>query len=88
MIVLSSLIAIIYVWILIETLYLKPVTEGIEASEAPISLLLPTWILVLASLWFGFNAEFTVELTNTAAEGLFNGRFGMDATIMGAEGRQ
>ena len=89
LIVASSLIAVIYVWRLIETFYLQPAAPGLKVSEAPLSLLLPTWVLVLACIWFGFNAELTVEISRTAAEALLNGGFGEDgAIILGTEGRK
>ena len=88
LIVLSSLIAVIYVWKIVETLYLKPAIEGRVVKEAPLTLLIPTWILALASIWFGIDADFTVQASRTAAEALLGGGFGVDATsITGTEGR-
>ena len=89
LIVLSSLIAVIYVWRLIETFYLQPAKPGSRVMEAPLSLLLPTWVLALACIWFGVNAELTVEMSRVAAEALLSGSFGGDgATIVGVEGRK
>jgi hypothetical protein len=50
-------------------------------------MLVPIWTLVLVSVWFGFDAEFTVQVANQAADSLFNGGFLKEAIIMGAEGR-
>ena len=86
-IVLSSLISIVYVWKIIEQLYLQPAKSDDAITEAPLSLLIPTWILILGSVWFGVNAEFTVQVSTTAAESLFHGKFLEPATIMGLEGR-
>ena len=89
LIVLSSMIAVVYVWRVVETLYLKPARTGFEVSEAPLSLLLPTWGLVIATLWFGIDANFTIETSRTAAEALLGGGFGGDnTTIIGVEGRK
>ena len=88
MIVLSSLIAIVYMWKFVELLYLADPKDGVEAREAPLSLLLPTWLLVIVIIWFGFNAEFTMHVANVAAESLFNGGFSQEAIIMGEEGRK
>lgn len=83
----SSLLAIIYVWKVVETLYLKPDLTRINVSEAPLALLVPTWILVIASIWFGIDADLTVTTARSAAESLLGGGYGADAVIMGSEGR-
>ncbi|MCF8200293.1 MAG: monovalent cation/H+ antiporter subunit D family protein, partial [Sulfuritalea sp.] len=47
-ILLSSLLAIVYVWRFVETAYFRAPPAGHEArSEAPLALLVPAWILVL-----------------------------------------
>lgn len=87
LIVISSLIAVVYVWKLIETLYLKPVRPGLPVTEAPMSLLLPTWVLALACIWFGIFADMPVHIAQVAAQSLLEGGFGGEAIVMGAEGR-
>ena len=42
--------------------------EGRTVSEAPMSLLIPTWILVLANLYFGIDAKLTSGVAIKAAE--------------------
>lgn len=88
LIVLSSLIAVVYVWKFIEVLYLQPPSQESTTTEAPLSLIIPTWVLVLASIWFGFNADFTVQISTMAADSLINGGYLSEAVIMGVEGRQ
>lgn len=66
----SSLLAVIYVWKVIESAYLCEPPAGRLVREAPLSMLVPTWILVLANLWFGIDADFTVGVARTAAMGL------------------
>ena len=88
LIVASSLLAVIYVWKLVETLYLATPLERPEVKEAPLALLLPTWVLVLATIWFGIDASFTVDVSRIAAQALLGGGFGGDAVVIfGAEGR-
>lgn len=87
LIVLSSLIAVVYVWKLVELLYLEPAPQDSQVKEAPLSLLVPMWALVLVTIWFGFDADFTVQVSNMAANSLFNGGFVQEAIIMGVEGR-
>lgn len=73
LVVLSSLLAVIYVWRVIETLYLEAPAEGATRKEAPLSMLIPTWILALACIYYGFDGTFAVDTARTAAEALFNG---------------
>ncbi|MEP1206697.1 MAG: monovalent cation/H+ antiporter subunit D family protein [Rhizobiaceae bacterium] len=87
MIVLSSLIAVVYVWKLVELLYLAPAADDSQVTEAPLSLLVPMWVLVLVTIWLGFDADFTVQVSEMAANSLYSGGFGKEAVIMGTEGR-
>lgn len=66
----SSLLAVIYVWKVVEAAYLQAPPTGREVREAPLSMLVPTWVLVLANIWFGIDADFTVGVARTAAMGL------------------
>lgn len=88
LIVASSMIAVIYVWRLVETLYLQPPLEGVQVEEAPLSLLLPTWVLAIACIWFGINAEMTVDAARAAATALLDGSYANGpVTVLGTEGR-
>ena len=67
-ILLGSLLAVVYVGKLIEALYFKPVSDaGKEVNEAPILLLMPTWGLVFANLYFGLDTDLTVGVAEQAA---------------------
>ncbi len=64
----GSLLAVVYVGKLIEALYFKPVSDaGKEVNEAPILLLLPTWGLVLANIYFGLDTDLTLGVAEKAA---------------------
>ncbi len=69
MIVASSLLAVLYIWRVVETAYFKAAPAG-HIKEAPLSLLLPTWILVAANIYFGINAVDTVNFAKRAADQL------------------
>jgi multicomponent Na+:H+ antiporter subunit D len=69
-ILLSSLLAVAYVWRFVEVAYFKPAPEGSDKQEAPPSLLIPAWILVIATLWFGLDTSFTVGSAAEAAQQL------------------
>jgi len=74
LVVLSSLLAIVYVWRIVEAAYLKPVHENaIAVSEAPLSMLFSLWVLALASIYFGIDATTTLGIALDAAEMLLNG---------------
>ena len=73
-ILLGSLLAVIYIWRVIETAYFNPQHEIEHAiEEAPLSLLLPMWILVGANIYFGVNASAPIEMAQKAAGVLIGG---------------
>ncbi|WP_207062965.1 monovalent cation/H+ antiporter subunit D family protein [Motiliproteus sp. SC1-56] len=64
----GSLLALVYVWRLVEAAYFaRPLPGPTEVSEAPLTLLLPVWALVLANLYFGLNTSLTVGIAQRAA---------------------
>jgi multicomponent Na+:H+ antiporter subunit D len=68
-ILIGSLLAVIYMWKLVEVLFFKPATQsGSKYKEAPLSLLVPTWILVLANIYFGFDTEITIGAAQQAVQ--------------------
>ena len=74
LIVASSLLAVVYVWRLVEALYFKEPAAGREnVREAPLSVLLPTLLLAAANIYFGLDTRLTVELTGNAAVLLMRG---------------
>ena len=73
-ILLSSLLALVYVWRVVEVLYFRPAKGlALEAREAPASILIPTWFLIAGVLFFGFRASFTGHLAEQAARLLIEG---------------
>jgi len=77
LVLLSSLLAAIYVWQVIETMYLKPATEATPTREAPLAMLIPIWILALSTIYFGLDTQLTLTAAQTAAQGLMAGSSGM-----------
>ena len=77
LIVASSLLAVIYVWRMIETLYLTETSAELPARQAPLSMIVPLWIMALACIYFGFDSDLTLSASKTAAEGLLAGSTGM-----------
>jgi multicomponent Na+:H+ antiporter subunit D len=67
----SSLLALVYVWRVIEVAYFeKPADDAPAIREAPLSMLLPTWVLIGASLYFGLWTSLPVGAARRAAETL------------------
>lgn len=70
----SSLLALVYVWRVVEVAYLREPDEGAAAvREAPLAMLAPMWLLVLASLYFGVDTAVTTEVAARAATVLLRG---------------
>lgn len=70
LIVFTSLLAVVYIWRVVEHAYFRPVPEGREASEAPLSMLVPMWTLVLANYAFGIHTALTIGTADIAARTL------------------
>ena len=70
----SSLLAVVYVWRVVEILYFSEPSEAAKsAREAPWSMLLPTYSLILAILVFGVWTTYSAGLASKAASALLGG---------------
>ncbi len=72
LIVIASLITVIYVWRVVEVAYFRETTNE-TVDEAPFSLLAPIWILLIANIYFGINAQMTTNIAERAATALLGG---------------
>ena len=73
-IVLSSLLAVVYVWRVVEAGFFRaPGAKAAQATEAPLSMLVPLWVLALANLYFGIQTDLTWGLAMQAAIQLLAG---------------
>ncbi|MPY69247.1 MAG: monovalent cation/H+ antiporter subunit D family protein [Alphaproteobacteria bacterium] len=71
LIMLSSLLAVAYVWRMVEAMYFTPPPETVpEGMDTRLSMLIPTWVLIGASLYFGVQTELTVGVARDAATAL------------------
>ena len=74
LIVIGSLIALVYIWRVVEAAYFLPATgKNANVTEAPLALLLPTWLFVLANFYFGIHAALPVGVATRAAHILLPG---------------
>jgi multicomponent Na+:H+ antiporter subunit D len=71
LVLISSLLAVVYVWRVVEVAYLKPIPENAtKIEDAPPAMLIPTWLLIVASIYYGINTELTVGVAKQAAQQL------------------
>ena len=73
LILLGSLMAVVYVWKLVEAAYLTEPQSDVAVQEAPLSMLAPLWLLVIANIYFGVQTEVSVGLARQAAAVLTGG---------------
>lgn len=67
-ILVGSLLSVIYIWKVVEAAYFKPaLIKPDKVQEAPLTLLIPVWILVLANIYFGVDTGLTVTLSEQIA---------------------
>ena len=75
LVLLGSLLAVVYVWRIVETAYFKaplaPIAGKERVKEAPMAFLLPVWMLVSANVYFGLDTRLSVEIATAAAQSLF-----------------
>ena len=68
LVLVGSLLALIYIWRVVETAWFgQPTPRAETVREAPASMLLATWTLVLANLYFGVQTDLTATLAGEAA---------------------
>ena len=65
----GSLIAVMYVWKVVEVAYFRRRPAGAaRVPEAPLALLVPTWMMVAANFYFGIDAGETARIAERVAE--------------------
>ena len=77
LVLLSSLMAVIYIGKVIEVMLFRQsrevATESSGMREAPLSMLIPMYVLVIVGLYFGFNGSATLDVAGQAASQLLGG---------------
>ena len=69
LIVLTSMMAVVYIWRVVEAAWMTERPADLpRMKEAPLSLLLPTWLLVALNFYFGLDTRLTVGAATAAAE--------------------
>lgn len=71
LIMLSSLLAVAYVWRMVEAMYFTaPPASAPELTDTRLSMLIPVWVLIGASFYFGIQTDLTLGVARDAAEAL------------------
>jgi len=70
LVVASSLLSVAYVWRVIEVAYFSEAPDLSSRKDAPLWMLIPTWILIGATLYFGLFTHLSVGVANQAARRL------------------
>ncbi|TCS64070.1 monovalent cation/H+ antiporter subunit D family protein [Varunaivibrio sulfuroxidans] len=74
LILLSSLLAVIYVWRVVEVAYFRRApADAPHLEEAPLSMMAPLWVLTAATVYFGINGTATLDVAVRAASILLKG---------------
>ncbi len=68
-VVAGSLLALIYIWRVVDAMYFaQPGPRSAALKEAPPGMLIPTWMMVLASWYVGIDTQFTAAVATEAAQ--------------------
>ncbi len=83
MILMSSLMAIIYIGRIVEVFCFKnSEAEGVaKVKEAPFSMLLPLWFLIIVSVYTGINGDVVVDLAKFSATQLLDNLPGLNNPV-------
>ncbi len=74
LLVTSSLLSVVYIGRVIEVAWFRePSKEAAAATETPLSMLVPTLILVAATVYFGIDTSLTAGIASMAADTLLAG---------------
>lgn len=74
LVLVGSLLAVVYIWRVIEHAWFgSPSVRAAGAKEAPFLMLLFTWSLVIANVYFGIRTSLTVGVAGEAAATLLGG---------------
>jgi len=74
LILLGSLLAIIYIWRVVEALYFKSAADNSPVKEAPLTMLIALWLLILGNVYFGIDTRLPISISYEAAAALVEGR--------------
>ena len=68
LVLMASLLAVVYIWKVLEAAYFEEPLKEKPIEEAPLSLLVPAYVLIGASIYFGIVTEPMREAAESAAQ--------------------
>ena len=66
----GSVLAVVYLWRVIESAYFRPSSAAASTGEAPAGMLTALWAAALLNLYFGIQPMLPLELAGDAADAL------------------
>jgi multicomponent Na+:H+ antiporter subunit D len=66
-VMITSLMAVVYVWRVVEAAYFEEPDTSIEIKEAPWPMVASAWVLAAACVVFGLATELTIGTAEQAA---------------------
>lgn len=63
----GSVLAVIYIWKIVESIFFQSPPSTVAVHEAPVSMIVPMAILAAANIYFGLNTHLTVDLAESAS---------------------
>src|SRR5690625_7242328 len=85
LIVITSLMAVVYIWRVVEAAWFHERPQDAKTvSEAPLTLLVPLWLMVGLNFWFGLDKHLQVSASGAAAKSQL-GVFASDVTCVSCE---
>ena len=70
----SSLLAVIYIWNIVEVAYLEKETSREQTlKEVPMTMLVPLWVLVILNFYFGIDTDLTTRVARNVAATFLGG---------------
>jgi multicomponent Na+:H+ antiporter subunit D len=74
LIVVSSLIAVVYIGRAIEVAYFRPTSQAVaHATDPPLGMIVPILVLAFGSVYFGLDTELSAGIAGRVAEALLGG---------------
>lgn len=74
LLVLSSLISVIYIGRVVEMAYFRePEGKALEARDMPLSMMIPAWVMILGTIYFGVETSWTAGIAAQIANDLLAG---------------
>ena len=74
LVVVSSMISIVYIGRVVEAAWFRPTAPALaNASDPPLSMMLPMLLLAAATVYFGFDTRLSADVAGAAAHALIGG---------------